>query len=569
MVDWYNNSRDIFSNADLYNKFYQARAGQPLPKFQAYYVSRMRKGIVPNPYRPDDPDEPSDIPEGYKEYRKKKGLKRIVIRDNPIASITHDELPADVIQKARLIKATHQLDKPNVSKEDIAKFNEEISDLGHKYVEGQKMSNHIKILENVESGGKIAVLRGTVFPKEFSEHEGKRFLEDWGENLSSLDVAGTGVKGVRSSKVYKEMMDVVKSVGGIDRVAGYSKGGGYGMYLGKDLKVPTDVFNPASGGKQTLAEFGLGLEAPTGKAIAELTGKKLGLLEDKAPNNIRVIRTNVDPASAAIDTKHRTNMWEGVDLISVAPLEKLQKGRNQVGRALGEHELENFTDTGKRMKKLKRTKLFEDAAAARKRADIYKHLDRISEVGYEQWEKETNYRNETWDSPAHHAVEHTSPGRGEPGEELDFSHFKDNELNENVGERLKDNYERVYGSRPKEDTITRPKGFSEEDYNKYKENPAEYEKTVNDLGKQAYLENEPHVNARRGAWATFGETPSLSKVGSETTKALGYGALGEAGTDFLRGLDPHLFDYKGGEQRCICSGGCRYRINIINKERIT
>jgi hypothetical protein len=483
----------------------------------------MRDNVVPNPY---DPDKPSDDGK-YESYRKKKGLKRIVLRDNPIASLTHDELPPDLIMQSRLIKATHQLDKDNLTKEDINKFNEEIADLGHRYVEGQKQSNHIKILENIENGEKIGVMRGTVMPKDGNPRDIKRAIEDWAENITKLDVAKTGISSVRTSKVYKEARDVIDSVGGVDRMTGYSKGGGFSMYLGKDLNVPTDVFNPALGGKQALAEFGLG--------------------QDKL--NMRVVRTNTDPASSAIDTKHRTNMWDSVDLVSVAPLEKLQEGRGQWGRTMGEHALENFTDNGKRMKKLKRTKLLDEALNARKRGDIYKHMRRIEDVGYPQWEQETTYKLKTWDSPAHHAAEHASGDQREYERgELDFNNFKDNELNENVHDRLKDNYERLYGSRPKEDTIKRPEGFSEEDYQRYKEDPASYEENIKNLGKQAFIENEPHINARRGSYATFGETPSLSKVGSETTKALGYGALGEAGTDFLRGIDPHMFDYKGGDQ---------------------
>lgn len=434
--------------------------------------------------------------------------------------------------QSRLIKATHQLDKDNLTKEDIDKFNREIEDLGHRYVPGQKQSNHIKILENIENGERIGVMRGTVVPKDLNPRDIKRSIEDWTENITKLDVAGIGVSSARSSKVYKEARDVIESVGGVDRITGYSKGGGFGMYLGKDLNVPTDVFNPALGGKQALMEFGLG--------------------QDKLP--MRVVRTNVDPASSAIDTKHRTNMWDSVDLVSVAPLEKLQEGRGQFGRILGEHALENFTQEGKRMKKLKRTKLLDEAQNARKRGDIYKHMRRIEEVGYPQWEQETTYKLKAWDSPAHHAAEHASGDQAEYERgELDFNNFKDNELNENVHQRLKDNYERLYGSRPKEDTIERPKGFSEEDYQRYKEDPVSYEKNLNDLGKRAFIENEPHINARRGSFATFGETPSLSKVAGETTKALGYGALGEAGTDLLKGIDPHLFDYKGGSQVAMAS----------------
>ena len=318
MVDWYNNSNDIFSNAELYNKFYQARRGQPLPKFQAYYVSKMRERKVPNPYDPDEPDDG-----GYQSYRKKKGLRRIVLRDNPIPSLTHDELPPDLIMQSRLIKATHQLDKDNISEEDIDKFNREVEDLGHRYVRGQKQSNHIKILENIETGEKIGVMRGTVLPKDATDERGiRRSIEDWSENFSSLDVTKTGIKNVRNSKVYKEARDVIDSVGGVDRMTGYSKGGGFSMFIGKDLNVPTDVFNPALGGKQAIYEFGLG--------------------QDKLP--IRVVRTNTDMASSAIDTKHRTNMWDSVDLVSVAPLKKLQKGRGQIGRIKGEHALENFTE---------------------------------------------------------------------------------------------------------------------------------------------------------------------------------------------------------------------------------
>ena len=374
MPDWLNNG-DIFSNERFVNDVYNSQKGQSLPKFQPYYVMKIRKENLETANgEPVVPAEPEERKKDDVEILKKQ--KKLYLKDHPEAGLTQDRLSLNDITDAKIIKLMDNLDKADVSEEDKMKTNEELKKLGYELDTQNEGNEHIRFVRNMNTNENLGVLRGTnikVFSQvmnTLSNMVENGFSNEMMENVSNsrylarrlgddaaADLKMFSGKDFRGDKMYKEIDRLAKNAN-VDRVTGYSKGGGLALLLGKGLDVPVHAINPLLG-RQHVKEMGLG--------------------DNK--NGVKITRTNTDPASVAIEgKKYVGGLWDNIEFQSLAPLESKMKGRNSMAQMFGEHALENFTETGPRVRQVKRNDKFKDAASQQDRLLMYKEMDKMDKI---------------------------------------------------------------------------------------------------------------------------------------------------------------------------------------------
>ena len=456
MVDWYTNNRDIFSNADLYNKFYQARKGQAIPRLQPYYAIKLReqrRTPVPPPPTPSPPDE-EDEPERDIPIKKKgKGFTK----DSPEAGLTSDTVSPEEMTDAKLIKIINDLDKPNLTSEQREDVNNKLREINYE-LDDRPSNNHIRFVKNLDSGETKGVLRGTNINAFGEAMNTMSTLMEKGIDSDSFDrLAQTKYyterlnedvrqdldmmfkKDTRDTKMYKDAKRLIMEGGIPDELTGYSKGGGLGLLLGKDpdIKVPVHAINPLLG-RQHINEIGFG------------------------DNNegIKITRTNTDPASIAIEGKNTSiakmaDIWKDVKLTSVAPHKSLMEGRNSFKQMLGEHALENITSNEPRVRTIQRNQTFFDASSKQDRLNMYKEMDKLDR-------NPTTYKNKViknsvWNGKEHRAMHE----RGIP-------------LTEDDKNVMKKNYESAYGEKAPNYYHDAP-GHNDTEYADYKSNPRKYQ----------------------------------------------------------------------------------------------
>jgi len=229
-IDWNRDPTSIWENPMFDWKMSVSRRGQPLPVYDPWFES------LSHHYPPKPKPKPHHRKDKYFDKHHLLALTKSLKRDP-----TTEDIPEDVIDAAKLIKAHNILDEDDGDHTRAQKY---LDDEGVKYtIDEQNSNQHIMAVKDEVTGDTKAVLRGTnielfkkvvkflkerfgsgkledispqeiemavadQFPKEMKAlgKDASRFIEDVEADFHII--AGDG----RSSGAYKSVKDVIEAL---------------------------------------------------------------------------------------------------------------------------------------------------------------------------------------------------------------------------------------------------------------------------------------------------------------------------------------------------------------------
>lgn len=369
-------------------KFPTSRVGQELPLYHPIFLKQRKH----RPVIPVFPSIPDDLWSYEYEVRVQRALNR---------KVNIEEMDAEGIKKAHLIKASSIFDIDNLDPERAQKYLRD-NGLGEYEIDAGK-SNHNYMSVKDGEGNYKGVLRGTnvdAFKDSIkyltrnktpqSESE-MNMIEKAGRFTSDLSANIRGYSGfIRSTKQYKEAKKLAQATNP-DELITYSKGGSIGYPLGNELGIPTTNFNPffgISAVKDSLVKIfrsnrrriirSQANDAP----LDELSPEWLHLNETHIQQTLAetpqfrgdvkhiVYQTEGDIASTHVNTKDFIpKLWDDIELRRISPLEELRSSVNPLSLDATTHDLDNFIKNGKRIRMSEKQKKYYELEDSRERMD--------------------------------------------------------------------------------------------------------------------------------------------------------------------------------------------------------